>query len=61
MDNTFQCHLCRETFGKAWTDEEALEELNRDFPGYKPEECVILCDDCHKLVAKEVEDGTIPS
>jgi len=24
------------------------KELKKDFPGFIPEECAIICDDCHQ-------------
>ena len=46
----FQCAGCGEVYEKGCTDEEALAELARDFPGMSPDQMVILCDDCDKAV-----------
>ena len=45
--DTYKCAVCRETFKKGWSDEEALEELENNW-GIDPEECDLVCDDCHK-------------
>lgn len=47
-ENTFTCDLCKETFVKGWTDEEAMEEHSEIFPeSFKPkEEHACICDDC---------------
>jgi hypothetical protein len=44
--NSFQCSSCGEIFEKAWTDEEALAELQENFPDNDPNECDLICEDC---------------
>jgi hypothetical protein len=36
------------TFESAWSDEEALAEVKRDFPDTPLEDCVQICDDCYQ-------------
>lgn len=48
MSNTFTCAVCRETFEKGWSDEEAREELGETFPDFEPQDCELVCDDCYK-------------
>jgi hypothetical protein len=49
-DNTYTCAMSHQTFEKEWTDEEALEELTRNFGLSTVEDCAIVCDDCYKKV-----------
>jgi hypothetical protein len=46
MSDTFTCAICRKTFDKLLTDEEATAQLGGEFPGFKPEDCGVVCDDC---------------
>jgi hypothetical protein len=48
MAEQFTCAVCRETFDKGWTDEEAAAELGEVFPGFEPDDCGVVCDDCYK-------------
>lgn len=47
---TFKCAVCQETFKQAWSDEEAISELNSNYPGFTPDDCSIVCDDCYQLM-----------
>ena len=44
--NQFKCEECDGIFDKGWTDEEAIKELEERFPGFKTDECGLVCDDC---------------
>ena len=44
----FECPLCLKIFTKAWTEEEATAELEKNFPGYTKHESGLVCDDCYK-------------
>ena len=46
MTDTFTCAICRETYEKARTDEEAADELLTEFPGFEVQDCGVVCDDC---------------
>lgn len=46
----FRCDLCGGIFEKGMSEEEALAELNRNWPGMKAEECGMVCDDCHNII-----------
>ena len=48
--NEFQCSICNEIYEKEWTEEEALQELDENFPGYSKDDCGIVCDDCYKKI-----------
>ena len=39
--------MCGGEFEENWTDEEAIEELNNNFPGFDKEDCIVVCDDCY--------------
>ena len=44
----FECFVCEETFEKALTDEEAEEQLKKEFPSFTAGKCHLVCDDCFK-------------
>ena len=46
--DTFTCASCHQTFEKAWTDEEAAEELEDTFGNFEPSDCDVVCDDCYR-------------
>ncbi len=51
--NEYRCAACGCVFEKGWTDEEAVAELNNNFPGFTTDECAVVCDDCHKQMVSE--------
>jgi hypothetical protein len=50
MAETYICELCRQEFGKVWTDEEALAESRETFGPIAPDERAVVCDDCYMLI-----------
>jgi hypothetical protein len=46
MSTTFTCAQCGGVFPMG-DDDEALAELERAWPGIKPQDCVLFCDDCY--------------
>jgi hypothetical protein len=44
----FLCMRCLGRFERTWTEEEAVAELAKNFPGEDVAECVLVCDDCYK-------------
>lgn len=44
----YVCAVCRGTFKKGWTDEEAKDELDEVFGLIPIDVCEIVCDDCYK-------------
>jgi len=52
-DNEYTCSMCGGTFEKAWSDEEAWEEHDRNFPGSPRDDACIVCDDCYKKMIRE--------
>lgn len=51
-DDTYTCVMCRETFGKGWSDEESEAEFATNFPNDADSERNIVCDDCFKKLRK---------
>ena len=48
MSRYFRCSACATVFRSSISDEEAQAEAERDFPGHKPEDMDVLCDDCYE-------------
>jgi hypothetical protein len=50
MTRKHKCYNCEETFESPpdWTEEDAINELKRNFNMEKPDDCVVICDDCYK-------------
>ena len=45
---SYKCSTCGNTYGKEWTDEEALEETADLFgEGWNKENCDVVCEDCY--------------
>lgn len=49
----FRCTICGGTFAKQRSDEEALAEAMRDFPGIKAESVRPVCNECFQDVTEE--------
>ena len=49
-DTKYECVHCHGIFMKAWSDEEALADLNANFPGVSANDCKRVCEDCYKLI-----------
>jgi hypothetical protein len=59
--NEYKCAICKGIFEETLTEEEAVEQLNEEFPGFTPDECDIVCDDCYKkhfggFIRREIEN-----
>lgn len=52
--NEYKCAICGGVFEKGWDDEEALAELNDNFPNVEIEDCDVVCDDCYKKMTQEL-------
>ncbi len=50
MADTYTCEMCKGTFDKGWTDEEAQAEAERLFPGMDHSDMAMLCDDCFQKI-----------
>lgn len=46
----FTCECCGGTFDTGWTDEERDAEAKRNFPDLEPDDRLLVCDDCYKLI-----------
>jgi hypothetical protein len=44
-----KCAYCHKRFRCGWSDEEAEEELKKNFPYAAKQDCDLVCDDCYKL------------
>lgn len=47
--NEYICAVCGEIFEKGQSDEDALEELNKNYPDFSQEECELVCEDCYQI------------
>ena len=52
----YQCAVCGGVFEKGWSDDEAAAELGEVFPGIGQQDCVLVCDDCYRLMGL-AQDG----
>ena len=60
MAETFTCAKCKETFKKAWSDKEAVEEYNQLWETTDENDLVLLCDDCfQKYCAWAKNEGLV--
>jgi DNA-directed RNA polymerase subunit RPC12/RpoP len=46
----YTCGDCGETFESAWSEEEALAEMHRDFGDLAQDDRVVVCDDCYQAM-----------
>ena len=51
--NEFRCAMCGGVFEKGNSDEEALEELNGNFPNIDIDDCELVCEDCYNKMIEE--------
>ena len=49
----FQCSNCKEIFKKGRPDEEAIEEMNKNFGDKDLKDCDYLCNDCYNLFIQQ--------
>ncbi len=57
----YRCQTCGCVFPMGRSDEEAKAELERNFPGMRPEDCGITCDDCFNKIFVELGDDLPPT
>lgn len=43
----YYCSSCQKHFTSEIEDNAAQKELQQTFPGVRPEDCLIVCDDCY--------------
>lgn len=49
-DSTYICVVCKKTFHKGWSDEDARKELEENFPDDLNADMTLVCDDCYIIV-----------
>lgn len=52
MTETFTCAHCGWTGEKGWSDEEAEAEAAQNFGDLEPDDRVLICDDCYRVMVK---------
>lgn len=50
FEKSYKCAICGGVFDKDWSEEEALAQKEKVFPGKPLAECDLVCDDCYKMV-----------
>lgn len=64
MSDEYTCETCGETYNKALTEEQAVEQFKEEFPEYGGDtsDCALVCDDCFQkirlLIFKGEEDDS---
>ncbi len=48
MNEEYTCEICHEVYLKTWSDEEAMQEYDENFPEMVRQSVAIVCDDCHQ-------------
>ncbi len=48
----FICAVCRGVFRESITEEEKLEQLGKEFPGFAPADCSTACNNCFNKMFK---------
>ena len=51
MTDGYTCAVCRQTFGKEWSDEDAYAEARTNFGDVDKSQLSAVCDDCYRQVA----------
>ena len=46
----YVCDCCHGTFESGWSDQEARQEADRDFPYEDISDMALVCDDCDKKI-----------
>jgi hypothetical protein len=46
QEEKFRCDCCQRLLTKAWTDADAIAEMQQRFPGADASKSMILCDQC---------------
>ena len=53
IGDQYTCDCCGKQFVTGWSDEEAMDEFEDNFPGATKEGCMIVCTDCYKEIMHE--------
>ena len=49
--------MCKGVFSYGWSEEEAHDELKRNFGDVDVDDCEIVCDDCYQKIMGGRDDG----
>jgi transposase-like protein len=52
IGSDYTCYVCKETFSRIRTDEEALDEGLYKWPECEVSDMEIVCDDCYKAFTR---------
>jgi Fe2+ or Zn2+ uptake regulation protein len=55
--NEFKCEICGGIFEKALSENEAQKQLGEEFPGFKSDDCGLVCQDCYDGTRKVPRKG----
>jgi hypothetical protein len=53
--NALQCAQCGGEFSSERGEDEAREELARNFPGRSVEQCAVVCSDCYAEILSRID------
>lgn len=53
-EREYKCFSCGEVFIGGWTDQEAREEQQKNFPGKPDSEMEVVCETCFQKVMRDV-------
>lgn len=48
MSHVGKCAMCRGPLSEESDEEKMRAELHENFPGFEPEDCDVICDDCYQ-------------
>lgn len=57
--NEFTCSVCKETFSKGWSDEEAKVEAQENFGDLTQSPQEVVCDACYQKFMKWFKDNSV--
>ena len=58
----YKCQVCKGTFEKGWSDDEAKKEHGKNFPDVPLEETGLVCDNCYNEMMHWLRDiGELPN
>lgn len=50
MSDEYECAACGGTFGKGWSEVDAMEEAVNNFGPMLEDQICIVCDDCYQYM-----------
>lgn len=60
MNEEYTCAICKKTYGKCVSEDEAKTELKKFFGDISVEDCVIICDDCWQKIRPDKHGISLP-